>query len=388
MTEGRSRPRHVSETHWRSWVEARLVTLARVYFTWVFGWAILRACFGTRWWLLFLVSTFAEYLFLPLPLILAIALFTRRRETWVGFGAALALGVYLYGGLFLPSPAGGAGGATLTVMSYNMRGMSWGPQAVVAAIRTADADLVALQELNPSAAEAIGHELVGEYPYQVLDPQAGVTGMGAISRYPLRSTGETMAGEWIGTPQVLALDFDGKGVTVLHFHAFATNFAGQGLLSAPSTIEQTVRGREQQARAIVDFVAAHPGPLVALGDFNTADQSTAYGLVTDVLTDSWREAGWGFGHTFPGGTQPDGSRVTRAGVPLPMWLVRIDYVFHSEHWRAVSARIGPWDRISDHLPVVAELTWVQADIDSDARTDAADRRRSEAMSAASGEHSR
>ncbi len=359
MTNWRSHPRHVSESHWRPWVEARLVTLARVYFTWVFGWAVLRACFGTRWWPLFLLSTFAEYLFLPLPLILAIALFTRRRETWIGFGAALILGSCLYGGLFLPSPAGDAGGATLTVMSYNMRGMNWSPQAVVAAIRAADADLVALQELNPPTADAIHRELMSEYPHQVLDPQVGVTGMGVISRYPLRDTGETLPGEWIGTPQVLSLDFNGGPVTLLHFHAFATNFAGHGLRSAPTSIERSVRGREQQARAIVDFVAAHPEPLIALGDFNTVDQSTAYTLIADVLTDSWREVGWGLGHTFPGGSEPDGSPVTLFGVPLPMWLVRIDYVFHSEHLRAVSAQIGPWDRISDHRPVVVGLTWVR-----------------------------
>jgi len=359
MSERRSRPAHVTEPPWRAWVGARLVTLGRVYFTWVFGWVVLRACFGTRWWLLFLLSTFAEYLFLPLPLILAIALFTRKRETWVGFGAALVLGAYLYGGLFLPSPALGGEGATLTVMSYNMRGMSWGPQAVVAAIRAADADLVALQELNPPTADAIGRELVSEYPYQVLDPQVGVTGMGVISRYPLRATGESLPGEWIGTPQVLSLEFNGGPVTLLHFHAFATNFAGQGVRSAPASIERSVRGREQQAHAIVDFVSAHPGPMIALGDFNTVDQSTAYALVADVLTDSWREAGWGCGHTFPGGTEPDGSPVTFVGVPIPMWLVRIDYVFHSEHWRAVSARIGPWDRISDHRPVVAALIRVQ-----------------------------
>jgi vancomycin resistance protein VanJ len=353
----RTTQREVKMSNRRSWITARLIMLARVYFTWLFGWAISHALFGTRWWWLFLLNTFAEYLFLPLPVILAIALFTRRREIWVGFGAGLALGVCLYGGLFLPpAPKGDTSSAMLTVMSYNMLGPSENPEGVVATIRSANADVVALQELNPPAADAIRRELTGEYPYQALDPQVGVTGSGVISRYPLHPTGETLPGEWIGTPQVLVLDFDRTTVTLLHSHTFATNWGrGRDLPSAPARIEWSVRERERQARAIVDFVAVHPGPFIALADLNAGDQSTAYALVVDVLTDSWREAGWGLGHTFPGAASPGSSRTTIAGIAVPMWLVRIDYIFHSDHWRAVSAWIGPWDGVSDHRPVVAKL---------------------------------
>jgi hypothetical protein len=38
-----------------------------------------------------------------------------------------------------------------------------------------------------------------------------------------------------------------------------------------------------------------------------------------------------------------------------MWVLRIDYIFHSRHWQARSARIGPWDGVSDHRPVIATL---------------------------------
>ena len=40
---------------------------------------------------------------------------------------------------------------------------------------------------------------------------------------------------------------------------------------------------------------------------------------------------------------------------VPRWLIRIDYVFHSRHWRAVSARNGRIDGKSDHRPVIATL---------------------------------
>jgi vancomycin resistance protein VanJ len=346
----------------RGWITARLVTLARVYFTWLFAWAILQF-FGDRWWWLFLANTFAAYLFVPLPAVLAIAFLARRRETWIGFALALALGAYLYGGLFLPKglvrtvfSRAHADAPTLTVMSYNMLGFNEHPEEVVAAIRAADADVVAMQELNPAIAEAIQRELGKVYPYRALDPQQGVTGSGAISRYPLYPSGETLPGEWVGTPQVLTMDWQGQTVMLLNFHTMPTTLGSRDLRAIAATIERSVREREQQAQAIVDWVSAHPGPIIVLTDFNAGDQSDAYALVTDVLIDAWREGGWGLGHTFPGAASAGSSRPAVSGVPIvPKWLVRIDYVFYSEHWRALSARIGPWDGISDHRPVMATL---------------------------------
>ncbi len=212
---------------------------------------------------------------------------------------------------------------------------------------------VLLQELTPSVAAAIRRELAGEFPYQIVDPGVGAEGLGVIARYPLRPTGQRLPGTWVGTPQVLELDVSGTTVTLVNFHASSTVLAG------PALLEGQVRERERQAQTIVAFVAAHPGPLIAAGDLNATDQSTAYAWITRVLRDAWREAGWGLGHTFPGAASPGSSRPTLAGILVPMWLVRIDYVFHSPHWQAVWARLGPWDGRSDHRPVVAQLILIK-----------------------------
>jgi len=66
--------------------------------------------------------------------------------------------------------------------------------------------------------------------------------------------------------------------------------------------------------------------------------------------DSFREAGWGLGHTFPAA----GGRYW--ALPYPSLLVRIDYVFHSRDWKAEAAWVGEWDGQSDHRPVIASLT--------------------------------
>lgn len=333
-----------------------LIAWAHLYCIGVCAWAVLHLLFGDRWWWLFLLNSFAEYLFVPVPLLLALALLTRRREIWIGFGVVLALAAYLYGGLLLPrfpptTPSGPT--PTITVMTSNVLGFNAQTEQVVGAIQAADADVVALQELNPLVAEVLQRDLIAKYPYQVLEPKLDVTGMGMISRYPLTPTDATLPGDWVGGPQVLDLALGDSRVTLINFHAIPP-----GSLE-PTVLNYSTHERERQARELAAFAADHPAPLIILGDLNAADRSTAYAIIADSLSDAWRVAGWGLGHTFPGAASTGSSRPGIAGIPVPMWLVRVDYVFHSDDWQTVASWIGPWDGVSDHRPVVARLVLTQ-----------------------------
>jgi vancomycin resistance protein VanJ len=251
----------------------------------------------------------------------------------------IAIGIVTLGPSFpLGIAKEAATGPEITVLTYNVFAHGECTACVIETIRTAGADLVALQELTPPVAAAIVQELAGEYPYRVLAPDPGVIGMGTISRYPLRATGETLPGEWFIVPQVLALDFMGQEVTVLNAHPVAST------ISPGPVMERSIRDRDAQARAIATFVAEREGPLIAPGDYNTTERNTAYDILSGPLRDAWREAGRGPGHTFPSADE----------FPLS-WLVRIDYIFHSSHWRAAEARVLPWDGASDHRPLLARL---------------------------------
>ena len=326
-----------------------LVQLNHAYVAGLFGWAVLRRLFGDRWWWLFCLNAFAEYLFVPLPAVFATAWLVRRRQLWLSFGASLTLGAHLYGRMWWPkSPPAQVEDVTLTAMTFNMLGYNQHPEGIVTAIRDSGADLVVLQELNPPAAARIRRDLAAVYPYQALDPLEGDGGMGIVSRYPVQRIDAALPGNWIGAPQVLSLNLHGTTVLVVHVHVRSTHIGALDRMA-------TVREREQQARTLADFVAARPEPLMVLGDFNTTDQSVAYATLTGVLTDSWREVGWGPGHTFPGADSPGSSRYRVAGILVPKWLIRIDYIFHSSHWQALEAWIGPWDGVSDHRSVMARL---------------------------------
>ncbi|MBN2004321.1 MAG: endonuclease/exonuclease/phosphatase family protein [Anaerolineae bacterium] len=316
-----------------------LIVLGHVYCIGICVWVALRFLGVDRWWWLFGLNFFANYLFLPLPGLLLLGVLARKRIVWVECSLVLGLGVYFYGELFLPAfPRRLPSQPSLTVMTSNINGFRDDADPAVAAIRESQADVVAIQELNLLVAEAIRRDLSVEYPYQALAPDESAYGLGLLSRYPLTATGVALPGRWLGVPQVYALDFAGTRVVVINFHAIPKGDTFED-------ITFTAREREFQVRELAAFVAATPYPVIALGDLNVSDQNMAYAILGDTLTDAWREAGWGFGHT----------RHTISPVPVPEWLARIDYVFHSGNWQTSAAWIGPWDGVSDHRPVAARL---------------------------------
>jgi endonuclease/exonuclease/phosphatase (EEP) superfamily protein YafD len=82
-------------------------------------------------------------------------------------------------------------------------------------------------------------------------------------------------------------------------------------------------------------------PALLLCDCNLTDTSQAYARLATFMADSFREAGWGFGH----------SSFSRRP---PFQAQRLDYVWHSDQLAALEAAVGP-DGGSDHRPVIARL---------------------------------
>ncbi|HEY48394.1 MAG: hypothetical protein AMJ88_19130 [Anaerolineae bacterium SM23_ 63] len=329
-----------------------VIALAWVYYTLLILWAALYFVTGDRYGIMAIINSLALYIFLPLPLVLPLAIIFRRRELWIGFAVGVILFTWLWGGLFLPrTPQPRTDDQSLSVMTYNVLGTHQQTAPAIKLIRTEDADVVFLQEVNTALAKALEEELSEQYPYQYLDPHDDVTGMGTISKFPIHPTGETLPLKWVGIPQILTLDWDGQDIKLINFHMWATG------LASPKIIALNYRAREAQALFLADFVriAAYQNPVIVAGDANFTDLSDAYKLVTDVLIDSWRVAGFGFGHTTPGCDRSGGSRPHFYGIPVPRWLVRIDYVFHSNHFATAEARLAQFDGVSDHRGVIAKL---------------------------------
>lgn len=334
--------------------------LVWIYAALIGAWWLGRWAWGDQFWLLAVLNSFPAWLFVPLPLILGLAAFSRRRMAWTVASVPLVLWLALFGWRFLPQTRQvEATGAELRVMAFNLLYTNEDVDSIVAAIRAAEPDLIALAELRPAIDAALTAQLGSTYPYRTLQalPSARF-GTGIYSRWPLAHLGSLQTG--LGLRSVAAdIDTPVGAVRFVALHPRATLASGRSLEEIAGNIREAFRGREQQVVAICGYLDQWGDrPVILAGDFNLTEFSDAYRCLTERLRDGYREAGWGYGHTWPDGKsdQPPFSLATR----LP-GLARIDYVFYSRHWRAVDARVLKTPTGSDHRPIVTTLRWIDSE---------------------------
>ena len=313
-----------------------------VYVACMASWLLLRAVFMDRSWLLALVNTMAVYLFIPLPVLLFIGLIQLRKDS-LGLLTLPALAfMLLYGELFLPRKAGAEPiqGPSIAVMSFNLHFRNDEMEGVAEAIRTASPGIVGFQELTAAHGNILGDLLSQDYPYRTPLVFAEDRRIGLFSRYPIMSVvGLTFARRQ--QAMRVKLEMEGQSVYVYVAHLSPTLISNVLDDSGPAYVSETYAWRAEEAASLAASVSMLNEPVILLCDCNFTDTSYAYSKLEAVLEDSFREAGWGFGHTV----QPLG---------FPFRLQRIDFVWHSSDLVAIRAGVGP-EGGSDHRPVVAFL---------------------------------
>lgn len=235
----------------------------------------------------------------------------------------------------------------LTVMTYNAGAGLASPSRLIDLLRQSRADIIGLQELAPEQGEAIADLLRDEYPHQTLHP-TGIPGKGIISRFALH---ETSLLHWHpGRPDLQAVvAAPGGDLTVIVAHPPPPRFGR-------NRIEQDLRSNAQITSIAVAATRGHPA--VLLTDFNRTGWQAAYRQLRAAgLIDAFGVAGRGRGSTLPTRVSHLAYRGHPLGdVVLPP-MVRVDYVWHTPHFRAVACWTGG-NAGSDHLPVLAELVRV------------------------------
>jgi vancomycin resistance protein VanJ len=292
-----------------------------------------------------LLSAFAPYLFIPLLLALPLALWARSRTAALPLASVILLFAMLYGPRFVPpsQPPACAASPELRVMTWNLGWDRAQGDPILAVIAETRPDILGVQEVTPATAAYLERELGTIYPYRAFRP--GIETSGLLSRYPI------VAQEWIepsggGRPTLHAtVDSHGQAVHVFVLHPWAPRIKWAAGTFIPIGLDDSVPRR--QITEVARVAASVQGPTVVLGDFNMTDGTRAYHQVAERFVDAFREAGWGFGFTFP-----EGVRV--GGLPMPGPLIRLDYIFHSAYLCTVSARVG-CEGGSDHCYVLASL---------------------------------
>jgi endonuclease/exonuclease/phosphatase (EEP) superfamily protein YafD len=319
-----------------------LAWCACAYAAFVALWLLLRALFFDGIWWLALANTLAEYLFLPLPVLLAAALWRRAWRLLPALALPAITFAALFGQLLLPrASAPRPAGTTITAMTFNVLTSNKDTGALARAIRAAQPDILGLQELTGGKRAALKAALGDELPYHTLDRPETFGNIGLMSRFPVEAV--TPLALPTGQPAMHAL----LRASGQRLHVFVAHLSPNHLFKDPSAGAAAATRRAYAARAaevarLREEIGRLREPAILLCDCNLTDTSQAYAELRAFLADSFREVGWGLRHTS-----------YAAGLPFP--AQRIDYVWHNQGLAAIAAEVGQAGG-SDHHPVVVRLT--------------------------------
>jgi vancomycin resistance protein VanJ len=305
-------------------------------------WLLGRFLLSDRLWWLALLNTYSLYLFLPLPFLLLLALFKKLRPLLLPLFIPLVAFLFQYGDLFWPTLQPKPSVTIVTVTSFNVLYSNDNYDALANTIRATSADIIGLQEASLHHQEALNERLApNNYPYQHFNADYRYGDAAILSRYPI---------EQVTTfpfpPRELILhatvNVDGRRLHVFVAHLMPTG--GMALEGLGPRVTENFGLRAAEIEMLREQMANLDAPAILLCDCNLTPPADTYRTLNTFLTDSFREAGWGLGHT---------------GIPvrpyLPnLYLSRIDYIWHSAGLTATRATVGSAGG-SDHLPITAQL---------------------------------
>jgi endonuclease/exonuclease/phosphatase (EEP) superfamily protein YafD len=233
----------------------------------------------------------------------AVVLFTLARSR-IGVAVAGVLTIVLALSqvpLYLGTASAAPGSTPLTVMTLNMHYGGADPDAVVAAIRTHDVDVMATVEMTPVAVEALQRAGIDDLlPFHDLKPRGGASGNGVWSRLPL--THVDTPGDFAHQPVSTMLDYHGRAIFFSAVHPLSPYPANSAAWS------------EEMGRIATWLDGIH-GLAVVAGDFNaTRDHKQFRDILDTGFADAATQAGVGWQPTYP---------ANRRRIPL---LVAIDHV--------------------------------------------------------------
>lgn len=248
------------------------------------------------------------------------------------------------------SPRSGAG-ATLRVMSFNIRSGNGNLDHTAEAIRSSAADVVALQEVDVHWAErsdfvdqasVLGQRLKMDvrfariYRLPPATPGAAPRefGVALLSKLPIvRWSNDTITRLSTLDPNPVPAPMPGLLDATIDVHGTRVRVFNTHL-----DYRSDPRVREQQVMEMLAHIHEASEPTIVFGDMNAKPEAPELHALLHRLRDAWLGVGVGPGLTYP------------ADVPSE----RIDYVLVSPHFLVRSASVVD-TQASDHRPVVVDL---------------------------------
>jgi len=334
----------------------RIINITALIYLIVMGiYLVLRLTIGDGDTRLSLINSFAYFLFIPLPVLLILALLVRSRLAFLRLLPVLIAVMVWIGPRFIPKGIVAAGsGQKIRVFAANTWAHNADPELLKTRFRESDADILCLEEITPDFAANHLPDMRALYPYESFQKDANRKGDNfTLSRYPIISSEYVDLGvPDVPSPVRVVIDINAEKVAVYTVH-LAWPVDKEHVQAVQMDFYMRVitgfddRTRNKQIDNLLAYLKQEPYPYILAGDFNTSDFSVTYNKLAGAMHDSFAEGGIGLGTSWP---------VAHVR-GLPAWLpplIRIDYIWHSDSLRTIRAWQGA-ETGSDHLPLLADL---------------------------------
>ncbi|MFJ9905244.1 endonuclease/exonuclease/phosphatase family protein [Streptomyces sp. NPDC101152] len=269
-----------------------------------------------------LTETFLPWLGLLIPVLLVLALVRRSATALIALLVPVAVWLNLFGGLLTDKTGGGG---DLTVATHNVNAENPDPSGTAHDVAASGADVVALEELTPTAVPVYEQALAPTYKYHSVQGTVGLW-----SKYPMSDVRAVdIKLGWTRALRATVTTPEGPvAFYVAHMPSVRVKLAA-GF---------TARQRDTSADALGEAIAAEQLPRkILLGDLNGTMNDRSLNAVTSQMRSTQGAAGSGFGFSWP------------ASFPM----ARIDQIMVQG-----IAPVSSWTLPatgSDHLPVAARV---------------------------------
>lgn len=236
--------------------------------------------------------------------------------------------------------------SSIKIVSFNIKAGLMGKEEVFNYLKAQDADVILLQEDGGMAYPTLKN-------YNRTKSNGFLT---ILTKHTLSNEKLIFSeNEVVTLPSGIQADIEIKGKTYrfidIYLYPFQFEKEMVKLNGNSEANERKVKGvvkkliptfklHQDQVKRIQQGIENSPYPVIVAGDFNSVPNSYEYYHLSEGLDDAFMTAGRGSATSFHDYKFP----------------IRIDYVFYSKSLKAISYAVDRSVSISDHYPVVTELS--------------------------------
>lgn len=257
-------------------------------------------------------------------------------------------------------------GPTLTVATYNVHSFGheftgYSCKQLAAYLEEQQTDIICFQEFSGNQSFTLDSicRTLQHWKYQYVPQSEGHLPLAVFSLHPIRNPELICFPETANCSMVCDVEAPGGTVTLFNCHLQTTSVSQKRTTwtreldngdtrrklettqEAAETLHGNLKKRAVQTDSLCQRIRATEYPVILCGDLNSMPSSYTYYTLSQLLSDSFVEAGSGYMYTFRGAWR----------------LLRIDYSFHSAKLRAIECFSPRQELCSDHNPVITRFQY-------------------------------